>query len=548
MRLSVVPLILGALAALEPSGRAPARAGPAEQIEALVSSGYHPNLRWPDFSDVRADLERLYVGREWRPLWFAGDTLTSAARMMVRVLAEAADRGLDPADYDAGWLTAETNRPIPSGDTTLAVRIEAGLSVAAARFALALRRGRVSPITVHATLHLPKEPFALDSTVVQLAESSQPNTLLKALEPQQPHYYLLESALVRYRRLARDSALVVLPPMPRRLRPGDIYPGLPTLRRLLRLLGDDPDSLAPLALDSTYSGSVVEAVRHFQLRQGFTADGIIGDSTRSRMLHPFDRPIRQMELTLERFRWMPRRVSMPPIIVNIPGFRLAAFSSMQSDESSMLRMNVVVGQAFKTETPVFAADMKYLIFAPYWDVPTSIALKELKPDALKDATYLDRNHYELVRGGAVVLPWPENVRLIGQGVRIRQTPGPYNALGGVKFVFPNDYAVYLHDTPSRSLFERSRRDASHGCIRVADAFALARFVLRDQPAWTDDRIREAMKSDTSLRVNLNHPIPVFIFYATAIARENGDVYFYSDLYRHDRTLDRLLRRGYPYSR
>jgi len=544
------PLLLGALVLFDFQGGSPVVRGTTQQLEleALVTSGRHPNLRWPDFSDVRADLDRVYGGRAWQPLWFAGDTLTTSARALVRVLAEAGNRGLDSADYDAGWLTAELNRPVASGDSTLIARVDVAISIAAARFALALRRGRVSPEAVHATFKLPMDSFAVDSTVIQLAGSVRPNDLLSSLEPQLLHYYLLMAELGRYRQLARDSAPVVLPPMPRRLRPGGAYAGLPTLRRLLRLLGDERDSLPIPILDTSYTGPLVDAVKRFQLRQGFAPDGVIGDSTRSRMQHPFDQPIRQMELTLERFRWMPRRFSAPPIIVNIPAFRLYAFSGMQSDESSLLRMSVVVGQAFKTETPVFAANMTYLIFAPYWDVTPTIAVKEIKPEAVKDPQYLDRNHYELVRGTEILAPWPENIARIGKGVRLRQTPGPHNALGGVKFVLPNDYQVYMHDTPSKSLFGRSRRDASHGCIRLEDPLALARLVLRDQPEWTEERIKEAMKSDQTLRVDLTHSIPVFVVYGTAIARQNGEVYFYSDIYGHDRALDRLLKRGYPYPR
>ncbi|HWA58041.1 MAG TPA: L,D-transpeptidase family protein [Gemmatimonadales bacterium] len=544
-RLLFVVTLGGALGTAPPLDPAPAQPV-GEQIEALVTAGRHPNLRWPVLSDVQADLARIYAGREWQPLWFADDTLTAAARALIRVLGQAQNRGLDPSDYDAGWFQAEAGRPLLSGDSTRVARLDVGLSVAATRFAVALRLGRVNPATVHATFKLPVDTFTVDSTIVGLAATTRPNDILTSLEPTLLHYYLLLGALVRYRELARDSELVRLPPMPRRLRPGESYAGLPTLRRLLRLLGDDRDSLSPPIVDTVYDGTIVDAVKHFQARQGFTPDGVIGDSTRGRMQHPFDQPIRQMELTLERFRWMPRHFSAPPIIVNIPAFRLYAFRGDQSDESSLLRMNVVVGTAFKTETPVFAANMTYLIFAPYWDVTPTIARKEVKPAATRNPAWLERNHMELLRRQEVVPATPENIAAIGSGVRVRQTPGPHNALGGVKFLLPNDYQVYLHDTPVRSLFEKSRRDASHGCIRLEDAFALARFVLRDQPAWTDDRIREAMKGETPLRVDLTHPIPVFVVYGTAIARENGDVYLYSDIYGHDRVLNRVLRKGYPY--
>jgi murein L,D-transpeptidase YcbB/YkuD len=418
--------------------------------------------------------------------------------------------------------------------------------VATARFALALRRGRISPESVHATFKLPVEPFDLAATVDSLARSTQPNEILRRLEPSVLHYWLLIAALVRYQQLARDSADYILPPLPRRLEPGQVYAGASTLRRLLRLLRDDQDSTSSFASDSIYAGTLVEAVRRFQIRHGLTPDGVIGDSTRVRLQRPFDARIRQIELTLERSRWMPRHYSAPPLFVNVPAFRLYAFTGMQSNEASLLRMDIVVGKAFKSETPLFAANLEYLVFSPYWDVPPEIAAEEIKPEAEKDPEYLARNRYELVRNGEVVPPWPENIDGIGDGIRVRQTPGPHNALGGVKFVMPNDFQVYLHDTPTKALFDQSRRDASHGCIRVSDPLALARFLLRDQPEWTGEKIRQAMNGAEPVRVNLRTPVPVFIVYATAIARENGDVYFYPDVYGHDAALVRALAGGYPY--
>jgi len=520
-----------------------------EALRQMVEAGRHPDLRWPDIKDVQPVLADVYQRHDWAPLWFAGDSLTSPGQQVLQVLAEAANRGLDPEDYDAAWLQRqlEVARILGQSEDSR-VRFDLALSVAAARFALALRRGRVSPQAVHVTFPRPVGPFDLGATVDSLTHATVSNNIFRGLEPPFIHYWLLLSALNQYRALARDSALVTLPEMPKRLRPGEAYAGTPTLRRLLRLLGDYRDSLPAPILDTVYDGEVVEALKRFQARQGSPPDGVIGDSTRAWLTHPFDPRIRQMEVTLERWRWMPRNYSYPPIFVNLPAFRLYAFTTMESEESSSFKMNVVVGQAFKHETPVFASDMGYLIFSPYWDVTPTIALKEIKPAALKNPEFLIRNRYELVEGGSVVQPYPENIARIGQGVRVRQIPGPHNALGGVKFIMPNDNNIYLHDTPSRALFERTRRDASHGCIRLGDPFAMAKFVLHDQPDWTDEKIRAAMTSEVSTRVDLTHPIPVFIFYATAVANENGSTYFYPDIYGHDRTLDKLLKKGYPYPR
>jgi murein L,D-transpeptidase YcbB/YkuD len=531
-----------------PARQAPPRsAPPAEVIQELVGTAHHPDLRWPDFSDVQPDLAQLYGARNWTSIWFAGDTLTGPARALVRVLQEATTRGLDPADYDAEWLASYAGQTGPS-DSAVAAKVELGLSVAASRYVRALRFGRISPEAVHATFRLPRDSLDVPGTIEALAQTDAPNAILRLLEPPFLHYWLLMAALTRYRELTRDSFLVDLPPIPRLLRPGQPYGGVPMLRRLLRVLGDYRETQPLPILDTLYAGDVVEGVKRFQMRQGFTPDGVMGDSTLGRLNNPFPQRIRQMELTLERWRWMPRRFTAPPIIVNIPAFRLYAFSSLDLDEQTMLAMNVVVGTAFKTETPVFASALEYLTFSPYWDVTPTIATKEIKPAALKNPEFLTRNRYELVEQGEVVLPWPENIARIGKGVRVRQQPGAHNALGLVKFIMPNDFQVYLHDTPARTLFERTRRDASHGCIRVGDPFALARFLLRDQPEWTVARMMAAMSAGEPTTVPLRSPVPVYITYASAVARPSGEVFFYPDIYGHDRTLDRLLQKGYPYSR
>ncbi len=353
------------LALLGAGGQAPEPA-----VQQLLESGRDADLRWPELADVQADLTQLYSLRGWAPLWFRDDTLTAAAHSLIRAVSEAGNRGLDPADYDADWLGVQA----AIADTALNARTDLGLSVAAARLALALRRGRIRPTAVHATLRLPVDSFDLVATVRAMADSDQANDVLRRLEPPYLHYWLLVSALVRYRELAKDQSVVALAPMPKRLRPGGVYAGVGGLRHLLWVLGDYRDSLPLPFLDTLYRGPVVAAVQRFQIRQGFTPDGVIGDSTRERLSHPFEQRIRQMELSLERWRWMPRQFASPPIIVNIPAFRLYAFPTTDLDERSMLAMNVVVGTAFKTETPVFADQLEYLIFAPYWDVTPTITI------------------------------------------------------------------------------------------------------------------------------------------------------------------------------
>lgn len=515
----------------------------------VIAAGQNSLMRWPRLTDVRAGAESLYAAASPRPLWLRDGSVTPSAVALVAVLRQAETRGLDPRDYDAALLDSLSAALGPRSSASELAAFDAMFTANALRFVAALSRGRINPTLVHADFHVPIGTPDISATVTALTSSSAPDGIISSIEPQFRHYQLLKQALAQYRMLARDSGLLPLPPLPRRLKPGAPYAGAVQLRWLLTALGDIVDSVAPVVTpDSVYSDDLVAGVRRFQARQGFGADGIIGDSTAGRLGRPFGPRIQQIELTLERWRWMPRQFSAPPIIVNVPAFRLHAFSTMSDDEASLLSMNVVVGQAFKTETPVFAANMTYLVFSPYWDTPASIMRKEIRPKAMANPGWLAKNHMELLRGGAVVPATAENISAIGGSVRVRQTPGAWNSLGRVKFMLPNAQSIYLHDTPSRSLFENPRRDYSHGCVRLSDPAALARFVLRDQPAWTADRIAKAMDADAPQNVTLVTPIPVLIVYGTAVARESGEVFFYGDIYGHDRTLNRLLTKGYPYPR
>lgn len=505
-------------------------------------------LRWGDLTDVRPALRVAYESRQWEPFWLEQGRPTTAARLVVKELGLVRDRGLDVADYDAARLTAEMDS-LNGRDEARAARFEVALSASATRYALALDRGRVDPRTMHPSLNLRREPFDATALLSDASHSAQPSQLFRALEPPFYHYRRLQAALVTYRVLAQDSSLLTLPEMPRPLRPGMPYLGAPKLRRLLTLLGDISDtatSRRPADGDSIYDPGLERAIRRFQRRQGFTTDGVVGDSTRTRLLHPFDDRVRSIELTLERWRWLPRHFDVPPIIVNIPGYRLYALKGVLDVESEMLTMDVVVGAAVKHDTPLLAVDMVAVQFQPPWNVPSSIAKAEILPKALKDPSYLAKEHYELLHRRMPVPPVDSNLKRIGTSIFVRQTPGSWNALGRVKFVMPNSEDIYLHDTPSKNFFARARRDFSHGCIRVSDPQALAAFLLRDRPAWPLDSVKRALTSDSTRWVQLPARVPVFLVYQTVAVKESGETFFYGDVYGHDRTLDLALRKGYPY--
>jgi L,D-transpeptidase YcbB len=523
-------------------------ASAAELIRAVVLDGEHDGQRWPLLSDVTPQLLALYEGTG-TPLWSRDGETTPAAALVVKQLELLDARGLSAADYDASRLRTL----VMSGtlDAAASAELDVSLTVNALRALRALRFGRVSARVVHAQLGFAREAYDETAAIREMTTSTNPSLLFDAAEPPFLHYHLLKNAMARYRALALDTSLQRVT-VRGTLRPNGVDSGVPQIRRVLAALGDLPSFAARAGGSDSllYDSTLVIAMKRFQLRQGFAIDGIVGPATLARMHQPFAERVAQMALTLERWRWLPHTLGdPPPIIVNVPAFRLHAFTTNGDRESDLISMDVVVGDAFNHRTPVFSGSLQYLVFSPYWDVPPSITRREILPKARRDRGYLDRGNYEVVSNSGSVLGTSSSaVAAVAAGrARIRQKPGPTNSLGGVKFIFPNAFNVYLHDTPAQSVFSRVRRDASHGCIRVADPVRLAAFLLRNQAGWDSTRIVAAMHQSTPEQLNLAERVPVHIVYATAVAREDGVVFFYDDIYGHDKSLAALLAKGYPYA-
>jgi murein L,D-transpeptidase YcbB/YkuD len=316
----------------------------------------------------------------------------------------------------------------------------------------------------------------------------------------------------------------------------------------LRELGDLSADYVPPANAVTYDGAVVDAVKRFQRRHGLDRDGVLGKGTIAQLNTPLSFRVQQLQLTLERYRWLPPGFPEPPIVVNIPEFRLR---TLRRQPASFLSMKVVVGKAYGHHTPVLSGYMRYLIFRPYWNVPISIQRAELIPKIERDSNYLAENDFEVVDTDRTVVTDGTVSDDVLDGLRsgalnIRQKPGPKNALGLVKFIFPNSYNVYLHGTPAVELFSRARRDISHGCIRVENPAALAEWVLRGRPEWDTARIQAVMNGDQTARVNLKQPIPVLIIYSTGVVEPDGEVQFFQDIYDDDASLKKALAAGYPF--
>ena len=502
----------------------------------------------------RLALARLYTGTSGALLWVAQGKPTAAALAVLARLRAADDFGLIPRDY-AGETIAALALPgggAPTESNLRRAQFDVSLSAAALLLITDLHYGRVDARAAGFELDERRDALDLVALVRALAQGSDAQRLLSGIEPQFYHYKLLESALARYRELARAAPrLTRLAPLGRRsVRPGERYAGAPQLRELLTALGDLParahapvtDKAAAQVLDP----ELLAGLRRFQLRHGLAADGVLGTATMRELTTPFAWRVRQIELTLERWRWLPV-FKTPPIIVNIPQFRLFAFRSTADRAADILQMDVIVGRTYpRNRTPVFVADMRYVIFRPYWDVPRSITMREMLPAIESKPGFMEHEHLEIVRGetdaARALAVTPETLRELAAGaVRLRQRPGPDNALGLIKFVLPNAHDVYLHSTPAQRLFGEARRAFSHGCIRVSDPVALAAYVLRDTPGeWTADSIQAAMNGSETRRVRLAHPIKVMILYGTVLATEAGQVMFFEDLYGQDRALERLL--------
>lgn len=522
-------------------------------LRGLVAESRLADLRWPDFSDYRGHVTKFYEQRGYAPAWTRGGEPTSQARAIIEVMQGADAKGLGAEDYDGSRWAARLARLKPGtprpADADVA-RFDLALTVSLMRYISDLHIGKLNPKLFHFGFDIEHKKYDLpDLLRSRLVDAPDVRDVLAQVEPPFAGYRRAQQALQRYMALAREGDGEKLPGTAKPVEPGDSYAGVARLARLLQRVGDLPPGAAPAADAQIYQGALVEAVKRFQARHGLEPDGRLGKSTLAQLNTPLSRRVRQLQLTLERWRWAPHEFARPPIVVNVPEFRLR---TLDDSAQNNLEMNVVVGRAYRHQTPVFEGEMRFVIFRPYWSVPASIQRAELVPKVAKDRSYLAKNGYEVMgAGGQVVVgngPVSDDVlaKLRALRLSIRQTPGPKNALGLAKFLFPNEHDVYLHGTPSQALFSRARRDFSHGCIRLEKPDVLAAWVLRDKPAWTLDRIHQAMHGAAPVQVKLDQTIPVLIVYGTAVARENGEVCFFEDIYGHDAALERMLDKGYPY--
>ena len=517
-------------------------------ISRSISHGDH-SICPPLDAAERDQLAAAYAGTN--SVFWIRDSISTQAIGVIATLQRADTFGLRAGDYCADALRAGARTLAAAAPPAESLaQFDVDLSTAALRLIVHLQRGRVTPR--QAGFHLPTPARSLDpaQALRSLSTAADLNVAFERYEPQSARYRALKQVLARYRTLAAQPELTQLEPMSaRKIEPGAGYAGAQRLRVLLTAVGDLPENAASNPAQ-VIDPALVDAIKRFQGRHGLNSDGVIGEKTYAALTTPLAQRVRQIELTLERWRWLPP-LEAPMVIINVPQFEL--FALPRAAQDTVLEMPIIVGQAEPLRrTPVFSSAIEQVVFQPYWDIPRSILVRELLPSIRRKPGYLERNHMEIVAGemdrSPVLQPTLANIEALAAGkARLRQRPGPDNALGPVKFVLPNPYGVFLHGTPASELFSRSRRDFSHGCIRVADPATLAAYVLKSAPTeWTEAQIEAAMCGAPNQRVKLAKPVPALILYGTALATKSRGMLFFEDIYGHDRKLEALL--GLPPAR
>ena len=499
--------------------------------------------------DFLEEVRAFYDRRDHRPLWVTGDD--DALRDVLTLFCRADAEGMRRADYSNADLLSRIQRANEADDSE-SVRARAELDVVIThtllRYASDALGGRVDPQTLESEWKTP-------TTEVNLLESLPDTTSEGLLEHLQERagnrsrqYTALKDALARYRAIANRGGWRPIPEG-EAVKEGESGVRVAALIERLAATGDVDSSLIAASPDSAhYTAEVARGVERAQRRHGLDVDGVAGESVLERLNTPIEARIRQIELNMERWRWLPAQLGSRYVHVNVPAYELHAYSGGRE----VMTMAVVVGDEYDNRaTPVFSDTMEYVVFNPYWNVPETIAAEEIVPEARSNSSYLASNDYEIVTswndGADVVAPSPENLDRVEEGTyRIRQKPGARNALGQIKFMFPNDFDIYLHDTPEDHLFEQAERAASHGCIRLEHPMEFGEFVL-GKDEWPEERIREQIDSGEQTTESLGAPLPVFILYWTAFVDDEGHVNFREDIYGSDEELDRALQADAPRS-
>jgi len=524
----------------------------SDDLQPLVASKELAFLRWPNVSDYQPLVQTFYEDRNYEIAWTREGKPTAATIGFIQAFNDAGAKGLNPQDYDSNRWDDRIQMLSPKEEQAVA-QFDIAMTVSVMRFISDLRIGRGNPTHFRFDIDVANKKYDLAEFVSDNAvDVTDVPTLLKKVEPDSELYRRTEAALARYVDLAKQQRQQAAPQLNEIKSPisaGQPYAEAPQLLARLQIEGDIEATDAAQPAPATFTKALSDGVKAYQHRHGLTEDGKLTPQTVASLNVPLAQRVAQLQNTLERWRWLPDPYVNPRLMVNLPEFVLRGYTP---DHQLDFAMKVVVGKVVgEHQTPVFAHMMKYLIFRPYWNVPVDIARKELVPHIEANRSYLESKNFETVN--AKGQPVPYTAKLVAQGgVMVREKPGPKNSLGLVKFMFPNQYDVYLHSTPATELFNRTRRDFSHGCVRVQEPEQLAAWLLKDQKDkdaqdWTLEDVHEAMANGPdNHQVNLKTPVSIVIFYMTAEVEDDGHVHFFDDIYGYDADLEKVLEKGPPY--
>jgi murein L,D-transpeptidase YcbB/YkuD len=482
---------------------------------------------------------QFYERRDYAPAWIKGTTPLPQIAELITALHTAADEGLDPQLYnvalieqrrkeaDKGFLSKKGFEPREAGG------LDVWLTYSYLKYASDLADGLSDLAQADPKWKITPEKFDPAARLASALEENEVGASLAELTPGNPQYQGLRKMLAEHRAQADKGGWPSVPAKAR-LKPGQRSPLVVSIAKRLAASGDFTGAV-PSAQGAVYTPQLQEAVKRFQRRHGLADDGAVSAETVAEMNVPIERRVHQIEMNLERWRWLPRDLGERHILVNIPEYRLEVWDRGRVP----LSMRVVVGKQ-DTQTPIFNDEMTYVVFSPYWNVPPDIAQGETLPEVMKDPGFLARTNMEVLDKNGDAID-PSAIDLADPTrYRFRQRPGAQNSLGLVKFMFPNQFNVYLHDTPADSLFARASRSFSHGCVRLENPQALAEYVLSDQQGWTRDKIEEAMHGEEERTVKLKKPLPVYLGYWTARVSGDGVMQFRKDVYGIDGRLTALL--------
>jgi L,D-transpeptidase YcbB len=494
----------------------------------------------------------FYQDRHFAPVWFSDNGLLPAAQTLIDAIKGIDQDGLYPDDYHTSiinLLLSDYNlQPMNlNSDRQAAIWADLDLLLTDAFLLLGthLSGGRIDPETLHADWIVPEKAINVMDLLHTVAADTHMEQIIDRLRPSHAGYLDLRRALLQMRQWQARGGWPAIA-QGATLRPGVQDSRIPLLRERLHISGDLDTAEAPDRSDH-YDERLSTAVQNFQQRHGLDPDGIIGNQTIKVLNVTASQRVRQIELNLERWRWLPRTLSERYILVNTADFNLQVVENRRK----VLQMRVGVGTPAR-RTPVFSAPITYMVLNPYWTVPHTLAVEDILPKLAKGVDYLTP------KGFKVFNSWNENAEAIDPGTinwtiysksyfpfRLRQDPGPSNALGRIKFMLPNKFSVYLHDTPQRGFFNQVHRDVSSGCIRVENAPALARYLLSNDPAWTPETFNSTLSSGKRLVVWISNPIPVHLLYMTAWVDDTGILQFRNDIYDRDRDLNNALLKRQP---